>query len=145
MGMSGADNTVNIWQNLPISNPKPDLLHINAHTKCGENPLTFTRYHPEMKIWACLGQITLSKFDDICPLAIPNQITTISIHIPNLVKIHSCLLKLSSGNKIRTDRRSNRWTFMWPVISTKIHKWLNLFRGKPHKIYFSHSNTHFME
>ena len=26
-----------------------------------------------MKIWACLGQITLSKFDEICPLAIQNQ------------------------------------------------------------------------
>ena len=38
----------------------------------------------------------------ICPLAIPNQISTISMHIPSLVKIHWCLLK-SSGNEKRTD------------------------------------------
>ena len=34
-----------------------------------------------------LRQITLSKIDEICPLAIPNQISLISIHIPSLVKI----------------------------------------------------------
>ena len=106
MGMSQADrNSVKIWRTLPFSNPKPDLHNINAHTKFGENSLTFTpSYQPETKIWACLGQITPSKFDEICPLAIPNQISTISMHIPSLVKIHWNLLKLSSGNKIRTDK-----------------------------------------
>ena len=49
MGMSRADNSVKIWRNLPISNPKPDLHNIIAHTKFGKNPLTFTRYHPETK------------------------------------------------------------------------------------------------
>ena len=34
--------TVKIWRNVPISNPKPDLYNINAHTKIGENPLMFT-------------------------------------------------------------------------------------------------------
>ena len=43
MGMSRADNSVKNWQNLPISNPKPDLHNINAHTKFGENPLMFTQ------------------------------------------------------------------------------------------------------
>ena len=88
MGVSQADNSIKIWWNLSISNPNPDL------------HLTFTHYHPETKIWACLGQITPSKFDKICPLAIPNQISTISMHIiiPNLAKIHWCLLKLSSWN-----------------------------------------------
>ena len=38
--MSWPDNSV---KNLPISNPKPDLHNINAHTKFGENPLTFTQ------------------------------------------------------------------------------------------------------
>ena len=77
-----------------------------------------------MKIWTCRGQITLSKIDEIRPLAIqkqistipmhipslvkideigpiaiPNQISTISIHISNLVKIHLNLLRLSSGNE----------------------------------------------
>ena len=43
MGMSRANNFVKIWGNLPISNPKPDLHNINAHTKLGENPLMFTQ------------------------------------------------------------------------------------------------------
>ena len=43
MDVSGADNSVKYWRNLPISNPKPDLYYINAHTKFGENPLTFTQ------------------------------------------------------------------------------------------------------
>ena len=41
MGLSRADNV--FYQNLPISNPKPDLHNINAHTKFGENPLMFTQ------------------------------------------------------------------------------------------------------
>ena len=47
--MLRADNFVKIWRNLPISNPKPDLHDINAHTKFGENPLMFTRYHSETR------------------------------------------------------------------------------------------------
>ena len=43
MGVSLADNAVKIWQNLPISNPKPDHYNIHAHTKFGENPLMFTQ------------------------------------------------------------------------------------------------------
>ena len=43
MGVSRADNTVKNWQNLPISDPKPDLHNINAHTKFGENTLMFTQ------------------------------------------------------------------------------------------------------
>ena len=39
MGMPRADNSVKIWWNLPISNPKPDVHNINAHTKFGENPV----------------------------------------------------------------------------------------------------------
>ena len=43
MGVSLADNSVKNWQNLRISNPKPDLHNINVHTKFGENPLMFTQ------------------------------------------------------------------------------------------------------
>ena len=43
MGMLRAGNSVEIWRNLPIGNPKPDLHNINAHTKFGENPLMFTQ------------------------------------------------------------------------------------------------------
>ena len=43
MGVSRADNSVQILQNLPISNPKPDLINVNAYSKFGENPLLFTQ------------------------------------------------------------------------------------------------------
>ena len=43
MGVSRADNSVKILRNLPISNPKPYLLNINAYSKFGENPLLFTQ------------------------------------------------------------------------------------------------------
>ena len=36
MDVSWTDNSVKIWQILPISNPKPDLHNINAHTKFGK-------------------------------------------------------------------------------------------------------------
>ena len=41
--MSRADNSVKNRRNLPNSNPKPDLLNINACTKFGLNPLTLTQ------------------------------------------------------------------------------------------------------
>ena len=37
------DNSVKNWRNLPTNNPKPDLHNINAHTRFGESPLTFTQ------------------------------------------------------------------------------------------------------
>ena len=49
MGVSWTDNSVNMLQNLPISNLNPDLLNVNAYSKFDENPLLFTRYHPETK------------------------------------------------------------------------------------------------
>ena len=42
MGVPWPDNSVKIWWNLAISNPKPDLLNVNAYSKFGENPLLFT-------------------------------------------------------------------------------------------------------
>ena len=107
MGVSRADNSVKNWpKNLPISNPKPDLHNINAHTVWWKSIDVYSSYHLETKIWACLGQITPSKIDEICPLAIPNQISTISMPTPSLVKIHWCLLKLSSGNEKWTNGRT---------------------------------------
>ena len=102
-GLSRADNSIKIWRNLPISNPKPDLHNINAHTKFGENPLMFTQVIIQKRKYGPVWQITPLKFDEFCPLAIPNQISTISMHIPSLVKIHLCLLKLSCANKKRVD------------------------------------------
>ena len=43
MDVGRADNSIKSRQNLPISNPKPALYNINAHTKSGENPFTFTQ------------------------------------------------------------------------------------------------------
>ena len=41
MDVSRADNSVKIWWNLPISNPKPDLFNVNAYNKFDENPLLY--------------------------------------------------------------------------------------------------------
>ena len=43
MGLSRADNSIKIWRNLPISNPKPYLLNVNAYSKFDENPLLLTQ------------------------------------------------------------------------------------------------------
>ena len=94
MGVSWADNSVKIWRHLPISNPKPDLLNVNAYGKFGENPLSFTEVIVWERKYGRLGQITQSKIDDICPFAIPNQISFMSMHIASLVKIPCYLLKL---------------------------------------------------
>ena len=62
----------------------------------------YSSYCPEIKTWMYCGQIALSKMDNICLLAIPKQMSTISMHIPSLVKIHKYILKLSSRNKKKT-------------------------------------------
>ena len=70
-------------------------------------------YHPEMKVQTCRGQTTQSKIDEICPSAIPNQVSTIPMHIPSKVKIRWHLLKLSSGNEntdvFRADNSVKNW------------------------------------
>ena len=43
LSCGGQVNSVKNWQNLHISNLKPDLLNTNRHTKFGENPLAFTQ------------------------------------------------------------------------------------------------------
>ena len=111
MGMSQADNSIKIWQNLPISNPKPIStisMHIPSLVKIHWCLLKLSSVNGN-KNMGMSRQITLSKFYEICRLAIPNQISTISMHIPNLVKIHWCLLKLSSGNEIRMDGLTTDW------------------------------------
>ena len=70
MGMSRADNSVKNWRNLPSSNFKPDLHNINAYTKFGENPLLFTRYNAETKIWACLAGNSVKNWRNL-PISNP--------------------------------------------------------------------------
>ena len=45
-----------------------------------------------------MGVSWTDNSDEICPLVIPNQISLISMHIANLMKI-PCYLLLSSGNE----------------------------------------------
>ena len=47
---------------------------------------------------SCSKQITLSIIDEIYPLAIPNKISFISMHVPSLVKSLD-IYKLSSRNE----------------------------------------------
>ena len=61
----------------------------------------------------CGGQITLSKIDEICTLAIQNQIFSISMHIPSLVKIHWYLLKLSSRNEKSDMSQADKSVKTW--------------------------------
>ena len=46
-----ADNSFKKSLNLPITSPKPDLYNTITHTKFCENPLIFTCYRLETKIW----------------------------------------------------------------------------------------------
>ena len=55
MGVSRADNSVKIWQNLPISNPKPDRLNVNAYSKFGENLLLFTQVNVQKWKYGCVS------------------------------------------------------------------------------------------
>ena len=93
--------------------------NINAYSKFGLKALLFTQVIVRKRKYGhALGQITPLKFDKICPLAIPNQISLMSMHKAgslslthssaatttssldrNLVKIPCYLLKLSSGNE----------------------------------------------
>ena len=96
-----ADISVKNWRNLHISTSKPNLHNINVHTIWWKSTDINSNYHPETKMRTRGWQITQSKTNEICPLAIPNQTSTISmhIHVPSFVKIHWHLLKLLSKNK----------------------------------------------
>ena len=78
----------------------------------------YSSHRPETKILACPEQITPSKFDEICSLAIPNQIFTVSMHIPRLVEIHWCLPKLLTANEIR--RTGTLTSYVKPICPATI-------------------------
>ena len=87
----------------------------------------YSSYRLETKIKACLRHVTRLKYAKIFPLANPNQNATISMHIPSLVKIHWCLLKLSSRNQIWTDgRMTDGQTHRYPTWN---HNTLPLLYG----------------
>ena len=120
MDVSQADNFIKIWWNLPFSNPKPDLFNVNAYSKFGENLLLFTQVKsPETKIWVCLGHITPSKIDEICPLAIPNQSPqyqcTYQVWWKPIDVYSSYHPERKNGwtDGCTTDGRTDRWTDSW--------------------------------
>ena len=71
---------------------------------------------------SCRGQIIMSKTGENCPLAIPNQIFTISMHTPSLVKIHWDLLKLLYWNEnrdvLQIDNSVKNWRNL-PISNLK--------------------------
>ena len=88
---------------------------------------TSYRLHHAIKAWnnntpSCHGEITLSKIDVMYPNAIPNQISTISMHISSLVKICWELLKLLSWkentNVLRADNSTKHWQNL-PISNPK--------------------------
>ena len=98
--MSQADNSAKNWQNLPMSNSKPNLHNTNAHIKFGENHWDLLVIVLKIKYRCVVGR-SLPKIDEICPSLIPNQISTISMHISSLVKIQWYLLKFCLEMKIQ--------------------------------------------
>ena len=66
---------------------------------------------------SCQEQIMLSKCDKICPLAIPNHISLISMHVQSLVKIPWYLIKLSSGNENMIVYQADNSVKIWPNLS----------------------------
>ena len=93
---------------------------------------TLNYYTPPL---SCRGQITLSNIDEICPLAIPNQISLISMHVPSLIKIPWHLHNLSSGNRKGVSRADN---------SVKILRNLPVSNRKP-DLYNINAHTKFGE
>ena len=61
-------------------------------------------------------QITMSNINEICPLAIQNQIFLISMHVPSLVKTPRHLHKLSSGNKNMSVFRADNSNKICPLV-----------------------------
>ena len=55
MGVSRADNSEKIIRNVPISNPKADLLNVNAYSKFDENPLLFTQVIIQKRKYGCVS------------------------------------------------------------------------------------------
>ena len=98
MGVSRADNSVKIWRNLPIINPKPDLLNVNAYSKFDENPLLFIKLSSVNKTMVVSRADNSVKIWRNVPISNRNQISLMSMHIASLVRIPCYLLKLKSRN-----------------------------------------------
>ena len=72
------------------------------------------------------GQIALSKIDAIRPLAIPVQISIITMYTPSLVKIHWYLLKLSGNENVDVSRADNSVSWQNLPINNAKPDFLNI-------------------
>ena len=108
--VSRADNSVEYWRRLPISNPKPDLHNINVHTKFSEN----SSYYPEIKILTYRGQITVKNWRNL-----PNNNLKPDLYIyqstPQVWRKSIIYSSYRPETKIRTGGRTDgrmygRWT-----------------------------------
>ena len=79
--MSQAVNAVKNWRNLSISNC--NLLNINACTRFGLVTILWhlLQLSPGNENMGVSRADNSIKFDEICPLAFPNQISIISMHV----------------------------------------------------------------
>ena len=106
--------------NFPISNSK-QISTISMNISFVKIHWVLLKYHPERKLWTCRGQITLSKTDKICPLAIrSSQYQCIHQDWNKSIDIYS---SYHPETKIRTDGRSYGWTLIG-------YSMLNFFRQK---------------
>ena len=92
-----------------MCNPKPDLHKINMHFKFGENPLIFKVIVLKRQIWMCRGliHVNISKTDEICQLAIPNQISTISVR--KSIDIYSSYRPQKKNQTCRGQKTVKNW------------------------------------
>ena len=119
------DNSINNWRNLTISNPKLDLININAHTKFGENRLILLNLlsgNETTDIWWTDNSV---KNWRNLPINNPSPLTP-NIHVYAKFeekKIHPKLIKLESGNQAlvgeRTDGSENTIPYHYHVTGYK--------------------------
>ena len=94
--MRWSDKYVKNWQNLTISNPKPDLYNVNAHTKFGEDSFYIQSYQLEKKKYGCSENKAGNTVKNWWNLPNSNPKTDLDnnhVHTLSLVKIRWHLLE----------------------------------------------------
>ena len=121
--MLWADNSFKHWRKLPISNPKPDLLNINACTKFGQNPLTFTQ------VIAFYGLVSGRQLWQYLPISNPKPGPSCSKLTTSLVNDS---LKFTSSDMLKFFAEK-----MW--VAFAVQKLLTFFQQKNIRILYIES------
>ena len=116
--MSWADNSVKHWRTLPISNPKPDLHNINAHTKFGATPLMFTQVIMQKRKMD--GQIDDWQMDEHTDL----QRETI---IPRRYRVAEYKKNDPSVQRTHSQNWKQLPQVFWASLPLRPHQWLLLY------------------